>query len=312
MRSPRPGEASGPEGARPLLMVGFNRRFAPHVEKMQSLLAGVREPKTFVMTVNAGAIPASTGRRIAAVGGGRIVGEACHFIDLLRFLAGEPDLDARLVGAAARSGAGPVDSVTITLAFADGSIGTIHYLANGHSSFPKERLEVFCAGRVLQLDNFRRLRGYGWPGFVRSSSGDRTRARARARAHRRGAARERVRRRSRSRRSSRRAARRSFSARRRAVERPVAATFTPSATCARSRSRAGSRATRRVRAACRASRSPQAIRARVRRPGRARRVLVAPDVFRFLRSSAVARRRPIGSPRTPRGSGSTTCTTSTI
>lgn len=57
--------------------------------------------------------------------------------------------------------------MTITLSFADGSIGTVHYFANGHKSFPKERLEVFCAGRILQLDNFRRLRGYGWPGFSR-------------------------------------------------------------------------------------------------------------------------------------------------
>jgi predicted dehydrogenase len=57
------------------------------------------------------------------------------------------------------------DKMSFTLTFADGSFGTVHYLANGHRSFPKERLEVFCAGRVLQLDNFRMLRGYGWPGF---------------------------------------------------------------------------------------------------------------------------------------------------
>ena len=57
------------------------------------------------------------------------------------------------------------DDFTISLKFADGSLGTIHYLASGHRSFPKERVEVFCAGRVLQLDNFRRLHGYGWPGF---------------------------------------------------------------------------------------------------------------------------------------------------
>jgi predicted dehydrogenase len=57
------------------------------------------------------------------------------------------------------------DKVTVTMAFEDGSFGTVHYLANGHKGFPKERLEVFCAGRILQLDNFRRLRAYGWPGF---------------------------------------------------------------------------------------------------------------------------------------------------
>lgn len=59
------------------------------------------------------------------------------------------------------------DKVSFTLGFADGSVGTVHYVANGHSSFPKERLEVFCAGRILQLDNFRKLRGFGWPGFSR-------------------------------------------------------------------------------------------------------------------------------------------------
>jgi predicted dehydrogenase len=57
------------------------------------------------------------------------------------------------------------DKVTISMSFEDGSFGTVHYLANGHKGFPKERLEVFCAGRILQLDNFRSLRGYGWPGF---------------------------------------------------------------------------------------------------------------------------------------------------
>jgi len=85
-------------------------------------------------------------------------------VDLLRFLAGYPIADAGVqrLGAAQT---GPAESVAITLRFADGSLGTIHYLANGHRGFPKERLEVFCANRMLQLDNFRRLRGYGWPGF---------------------------------------------------------------------------------------------------------------------------------------------------
>jgi predicted dehydrogenase len=149
-----------------LLMVGFNRRFAPHVQKAHALLAGVAEPKAFVMTVNAGAIPADHWTQDPAVGGGRIVGEGCHFVDLLRFLAGAPivGFDAVAMGGGAGSPAAS-DRAMITLRFADGSIGTVHYLANGHKSFPKERLEVFAAGRVLQLDNFRRLTGYGWPGF---------------------------------------------------------------------------------------------------------------------------------------------------
>jgi predicted dehydrogenase len=105
------------------------------------------------------------------VGGGRIIGEACHFIDLLRFLAGAPieRAEALALDAATR------DSVSISLGFADGSLGTILYLANGSKAFPKERLEVFAAGRVLQLDNFRKLTGFGWPGSRSSTCGARTR-----------------------------------------------------------------------------------------------------------------------------------------
>ncbi len=149
----------------PILMVGFNRRFAPQVVKMRELLAGVREPKALVMTVNAGAIPAEHWTQDAEAGGGRLIGEACHFIDLLRHFAAAPIVSHHV--AAIRGAPGPVDRATITLGFADGSIGTVHYLSNGHRAFPKERLEVFAGGRVLQLDNFRRLTGWGWPGFSR-------------------------------------------------------------------------------------------------------------------------------------------------
>jgi predicted dehydrogenase/threonine dehydrogenase-like Zn-dependent dehydrogenase len=148
-------------GAAPLVMVGFNRRFAPQVVKMKSLLAGARGPKAFVLTVNAGAIPAEHWTQDREVGGGRIVGEGCHFIDLLRFLAGERITAVRTNTMECPS----ADTVSIELRFADGSIGTVHYLANGSKSFPKERVEVFAQGRVLQLDNYRRFTGFGWPGF---------------------------------------------------------------------------------------------------------------------------------------------------
>lgn len=161
-----PGSTSArAEAGALLLMVGFNRRFAPQVQKINALLAGIREPKSFVMTVNAGSIPAEHWTQDTEIGGGRIIGEACHFIDLLRSLADAPILSVR-VGALGAQGQGMrADKVTFTLCFTDGSMGTVHYLSNGHKSFPKERLEVFCAGRILQLDNFRSLRGYGWPGF---------------------------------------------------------------------------------------------------------------------------------------------------
>jgi len=144
-----------------MVMVGFNRRFAPQVQKIKQLLAGATGPKAFVMTVNAGAIPAEHWTQDLEIGGGRIIGEGCHFIDLLRFLAGVPvdgfDVQKMLSPKS--------DTVTFTLHFEDGSIGTVHYFANGNKAFPKERLEVFAGGRVLQLDNFRKLTGFNWPGF---------------------------------------------------------------------------------------------------------------------------------------------------
>ena len=167
--SPQPSPVKGEGGqviegspvAPGLLMVGFNRRFSPLVVKMKSLLSGLSAPKAMVMTVNAGAIPADHWTQDPTVGGGRIVGEACHFIDLLRHLAGAPIVRHERLAMDSPTG----DTVSLQLGFADGSIGTIHYLANGNKAFPKERLEIFCGGCILQLDNFRRLTGFGWPGF---------------------------------------------------------------------------------------------------------------------------------------------------
>jgi len=151
---------------RPILTVGFNRRFAPQVVRMRQLLAAAAAPRTMVMTVNAGALPPGHWTRDPVVGGGRIIGEACHFVDLLRHLAGHPIRDVQAIRPSDTSGAGG-DGMTISLAFEDGSIGTVHYVTSGHRGFPKERLDVFCAGAVLSLDNFRRLTGRGWPGFRR-------------------------------------------------------------------------------------------------------------------------------------------------
>ncbi|MDO9418363.1 bi-domain-containing oxidoreductase [Pararhizobium sp.] len=153
-------------GYGPQLMVGFNRRFAPQIQRMKSLLDPVAQPKSFLIVMNAGAIPADHWTQARETGGGRIIGEACHLIDLMRFLAGSPivSVQARRMGdATGVEIAG--DKASITLGFADGSFGTIMYLANGSNSFPKERVEVFAAGRVLQLDNFRKLRGFGWTQF---------------------------------------------------------------------------------------------------------------------------------------------------
>lgn len=154
-------EAAIEDGFSPVIMVGFNRRFAPQILKIKQLLVGVSGPKSFLMTVNAGNIPAEHWTHDMQAGGGRIAGEACHFVDLLRALVGAPIVshDIRFMDGTTR------DTAAITLTFADGSIGAIHYFANGDKGFPKERLEVFCCGRILQLDNFRKLKGFGWPGF---------------------------------------------------------------------------------------------------------------------------------------------------
>jgi len=147
-----------------ILMVGFNRRFSPHTVKIRELLAGRTEPLTMTMTVNAGFIPPEHWTQDPDRGGGRIIGEGCHFIDLLAYLSGSPvtSVSAMMVG-----GTGPVreDKMSILLSFADGSVGTVHYFANGSKKYPKETLEVFGDGRVIRLENFRGTKAYGFKGF---------------------------------------------------------------------------------------------------------------------------------------------------
>jgi len=150
----------------PILHVGFNRRFAPLVQKMKELLDSEPAPKSLMVVVNAGQVDADHWIQDPDVGGGRIIGEACHFVDLLRFLAGSRITDVK--STALEQGGPrevPRDTVTITLRFEDGSAGTVHYWANGTKKYPKERLEVFGGGKILVLDNFRKLKGYGWRGF---------------------------------------------------------------------------------------------------------------------------------------------------
>jgi len=153
-----------PHASPPLLMIGFNRRFAPLLVRMKRLREQCPEPVALLMTMNAGAIPADHWTQDPSVGGGRIIGEACHYIDLARFLAGAPIEAYQAIAMGGHRGA-PGDNALIQLRFTDGSIAAIHYLANGGKQFPKERIELFGQDAVLQLDNFRYLRGFGWPGF---------------------------------------------------------------------------------------------------------------------------------------------------
>lgn len=145
----------------PIIMVGFNRRFSPQIRKMKELLNSCKEKKSFIATVNAGQIPKDHWTQDKSVGGGRIVGEACHFIDLLRFLSGSPIASWQHVSMESVSN----DTVSISLKFFDGSIGVINYFSNGSSLVQKERLEVFVDNKILQLDNYRKLSGYGWGDF---------------------------------------------------------------------------------------------------------------------------------------------------
>lgn len=146
------------------VMVGFNRRFSPHMVKMKQLLSGRGEPMAMNFTANAGIIPPEHWVHDPVRGGGRIIGEACHFMDLMVFLTGSR---IRSVSAAwmGQGVAVKEDKMSIVMSFEDGSVGTVNYFANGPKSYPKERMEVFSDGRVLYLDNFRRLQGYGFKNF---------------------------------------------------------------------------------------------------------------------------------------------------
>ncbi len=140
----------------PLLMAGFNRRFAPLAVRLKAFFQGSGEPLAMHYRVNAGALPLTHWTQDPAQGGGRILGEACHFVDFLTFLAGAAPVSVSACGLP-DGGRYREDNVQLTFSFPDGSLGTVAYLANGDKSFPKERVEVFGGGRVAVLDDFRAL-----------------------------------------------------------------------------------------------------------------------------------------------------------
>jgi predicted dehydrogenase len=136
-----------------LVSVGFNRRFAPLAQSLKSQVSGLNSPLHAHYRINAGYLPPDHWNHDPAIGGGRIIGEACHFVDFITFLIGAPPVS---VSARALPDAGKYseDNVSMTFTFPDGSIGVVDYLANGDKSFPKERVEVFCGGVVAVLDDF--------------------------------------------------------------------------------------------------------------------------------------------------------------
>lgn len=148
------------------LMVGFNRRFSPHAVKMRQLLSGRSGPICMNVLINAGYLPLDHWMHDPRTGGGRINGEGCHWIDLMRYLVDRPISQVQAMSVGDAPGVDVRgDKVSIALQFEDGSLGNLHYFANGYKGFIKERIEVYSDGRVLVLDDFRALRGYGWSNF---------------------------------------------------------------------------------------------------------------------------------------------------
>jgi predicted dehydrogenase/threonine dehydrogenase-like Zn-dependent dehydrogenase len=138
------------------LLVGFNRRFSPHAQEATRAFAARREPLSIMYRVNAGRIPRTSWIQDAREGGGRIIGEVCHFIDLMHFLTGA--LTVRVYAEAVASRNQEIvdeDSVMITLRFSDGSNGTIAYLAEGDRALSKERIEIFGGGKTFVIEDFR-------------------------------------------------------------------------------------------------------------------------------------------------------------
>ena len=144
------------------LMVGFNRRFSPHVRKIKSLVGDA--PMNIVATMNAGNIPPDVWVHDMFVGGGRIIGEACHYLDLIVFLSGSK-IKSVCMNAMGVNPEDNTDNASILVKMENGSTGVINYFSNGAKSYVKERLEVFSQGKVLIMDNFIKTSGYGVKGF---------------------------------------------------------------------------------------------------------------------------------------------------
>ena len=168
-----PAVIAAQQAAEKTVTVGFNRRFSPTAQRAKALLGGDASgavPMNVVATMNAGAIPANSWVHDRAVGGGRILGEACHYIDLLTFLTGSRVVSV-CMNAMGQHPSETTDSASILLRYENGATGVINYFANGSKAYAKERIEVYSQERTLILDNFKSLKGYGFRGFSGMSGG---------------------------------------------------------------------------------------------------------------------------------------------
>jgi predicted dehydrogenase/threonine dehydrogenase-like Zn-dependent dehydrogenase len=149
--------------------VGFNRRFSPFIEKARKLIGDTSTPINIIATMNSGFIPPENWVHDVNIGGGRIIGEACHYIDLMIFLTGSMVSEV-VMNALGNNPTDNTDNAIITLKFVNGSQGVINYFSNGNKAYSKERIEVYSQGRTLIIDNFRKMTGYGFKRFSSISS----------------------------------------------------------------------------------------------------------------------------------------------
>jgi predicted dehydrogenase/threonine dehydrogenase-like Zn-dependent dehydrogenase len=156
------------ERSKQTLNVGYNRRFTPLAIKMKRLLGGSDAPVNIVATVNAGNIPANNWLQDMEIGGGRIIGEACHFIDLCTFLTGSL-VKAVCMNAMGLHPADNADNASILLQYENGSTAVINYFSNGSKAYDKERVEVYSQDRTLVMENWKKLKGYGFSNFSSES-----------------------------------------------------------------------------------------------------------------------------------------------
>ena len=150
---------------RPLLMVDFYRRFSPLTEMLCQHFSDRLSPMALSFTCNAGMIPSEHWMHHDEQGGGRVLGEVCHFIDLLHHIVGKPITSISGSSITAPLHKDLQDSVSLSLAFSDGSLGNINYFTNGSARYPREHLSAFCEGRVIEILNFKKLKAYGFDSF---------------------------------------------------------------------------------------------------------------------------------------------------
>jgi predicted dehydrogenase/threonine dehydrogenase-like Zn-dependent dehydrogenase len=161
---PHPITPSPPHPLSPSLTIGFNRRFSPHIQSIKKAIGSNPGQLNIVATMNAGAIPSNVWVHDLQVGGGRIIGEACHYLDLCVYLAGS-EIASVCMNSMGENPQENTDNASILLKFKNGSNAVVNYFANGAKSYSKERVEVFSRERIFIMDNFRTTKGYGAKGF---------------------------------------------------------------------------------------------------------------------------------------------------